>query len=72
MWYLLIGFIWAIWTLSYTLKQRRSIREHWFPVMLFSTLLWPMFMYFAYDKGMAPQSVQNFVIWCKNQANNIY
>lgn len=70
--YLMIGLIWAFWTMSVNSKQRHAVREHWFPVMLFSTFLWPMFMYFAYEKGMAPAIVQDFVSWTKNQAQKIY
>jgi hypothetical protein len=72
MWYFMVGLVWAVWTLSYNQRQRHAVRENWFPIMLFLTLLWPMFMYFAYEKGMAPRLVQDFVVWCKNQANRIY
>jgi hypothetical protein len=72
MWYIWVGLVWAIWTLRFNNKQRHAVREHWFPVLLFSTFLWPFFMYFAYEKGMAPQLVQNGVIWVKNKAFRIY
>ena len=72
MWYIWVGLAWAIWTLRFNNKQRHAVRENWFPVMLFSTLLWPFFMYFAYEKGMAPKPIEDAVIWVKNKAYRIY
>jgi len=72
MWYLYVGLAWGIWSVRYNSKQRHAVRENWFPVLFFATVLWPFFMYFAYEKGMAPKLVENVVIWVKDKANRIY
>lgn len=72
MWWILVGLPWGIWSVWYNSKQRKAVRENWFPVLFFGTLLWPFFMYFAYEKGLAPPLVQNVVIWVKNKALRIY
>jgi hypothetical protein len=72
MWYLYVGLAWAIWSVHYNSKQRHAVRENWFPVLFFGTVLWPFFMGFACEKGMAPNWMQNVYIWVKDKANSIY
>lgn len=70
--YILIGIVWASWSGWYNSKQRHAVRENWFPVLFFGTLLWPFFMYFAYEKGMVPKPVARVIDWIKNKARSIY
>jgi hypothetical protein len=72
MWWIYIGLPWGIWSVWYNSQQRHAVRENWFPVLFFGTLLWPFFMSFAYEKGMAPKPVASVINWIKNKAKGIY
>jgi hypothetical protein len=50
--YLLIGVIWTAYIFLKNNTIRKSQKEHWFPILLFSLTLWPLFMYFNYDRGV--------------------
>ena len=72
MWYLYIGLVWGIWSVWRNNQQRHAVKENWFVVLFFGTMLWFLFMYFAYEKGMAPKIFYTVVNWVKNKARNIY
>jgi len=72
MWYFIIGLIWSIGTLVYVNKQRKSVREYWFTVLFFGTLLWPIFMYFAFEKGFVGQFCRELTNWVRGKSAQIY
>jgi hypothetical protein len=53
--YLIIGFIWSIYTLIRNTQTHKSHREHWFTAGFFSFLLWPIFMWTAWGNGFIQQ-----------------
>jgi hypothetical protein len=72
MWYFVLGFVWALITLGFTYTQSKYVREYWFTVILFATLLWPMLVYFAFEKEYLGAFVREFTKWVRQKANQIY
>jgi hypothetical protein len=56
--YILIGILWTLYVFNKRKNIKQSQRDHWFPVMLFSMMLWPFFMYFAYERGVLQDDLQ--------------
>lgn len=50
--YFTFGILWTIYVFIKRKKIKPSQQDHWFPVALFSLLLWPLFAYFAYERGL--------------------
>lgn len=56
--YILIGILWTLYVFHKRKNIKQSQRDHWFSVMLFSMMLWPFFMYFAYERGVLKDDLQ--------------
>jgi len=47
-----MGIVWTGYVFIKRKTLKASQQDHWFTVVLFSFLLWPFFLYFAYERGM--------------------
>jgi len=56
--YILIGILWTLYVFNKRKTIKQSQRDHWFPVMLFSIMLWPFFVYFTYERGVLRDDLQ--------------
>ncbi len=57
--YLIIGIIWATYTLIRNSFTHKSHREHWFTAGFFAFLLWPILTWTAWENGFIKQDIQN-------------